>query len=134
MHHPSVVAYSIKPSIKPVTELILYSISFATGAIVLLMANACIAMGVTVPTSSGVYYEGLDWWGICNNSLIRSYISQPCENLVTPDHHALTSEGKAVLEKVLCPKGPSVLSTIELFYGSIPDKAKNELEIACGWH
>ena len=82
----------------------------------------------------GVYYEGLDWWGICNNSLIRSYISQPCETLVTPDHHALTSEGKVVLEKVLCPKGPSVLSTIELFYGSIPDKVKNKLNIACGWH
>jgi hypothetical protein len=118
---------------KPVTELILYSISFAIGAIVLLMANASIAMGITVPTSSGVYYEGLDWWGICNNSLIRSYISQPCETLVTPDHRALTSQGKIVLEGILCPKGPSILSTIELFYGPIPGKAKNELNIACGW-
>jgi hypothetical protein len=26
---------------------------------------------------SAVYYKGLDWWGICNNSLVRSYISQP---------------------------------------------------------
>ena len=79
---------------------------------------------------SAVYYEGLDWWGICNNSLVRSYISQPCEtlispytyiqpceNLVTPDHRALTSQGKIVLEGILCPKGQSILSTIELFYG-----------------
>ena len=84
-------------------------------------------------TYSG-YYKGLDWWGICNNSLVHSYISQPCETLVTPDHRALTLQGKTVLEKILCQKGPSVLSTIELFYGSIPDKAKNELSIACGWH
>jgi hypothetical protein len=80
-----------------------------------------------------VYYEGLDWWGICNNSLVRSYISQPCETLVQPDHRALTSQGKIVLEGILCPKGPSILSTIELFYGPIPDKVKNELGIACGW-
>jgi hypothetical protein len=79
------------------------------------------------------YYEGMDWWGICNNSLVRSYISQPCETLVSPDQRALTSQGKIVLEGILCPKGPSVLSTIELFYGSIPDKDKNELGIACGW-
>lgn len=83
--------------------------------------------------SSGVYYEGMDWWGICNNSLVRYFISQPCETLVTPDHHALTSQGKIVLEGVLCPKCPSILSTIELFYGPIPDKVKNELGIACGW-
>jgi Bacterial Ig domain len=83
---------------------------------------------------SAVYYEGMDWWGICNNSLVRSYISQPCETLVTSDHRALTPQGKAVLERVLCPKGPSILSTIELFYGSIPNKTKNELSIACGWH
>ena len=82
---------------------------------------------------STVYYEGLDWWGICNNSLLRSYISQPCETLVSPDHCALTSQGKIALEGILCPKGPSILSTIELFYGSIPDRAKNELGIACGW-
>src|SRR5262249_27656052 len=82
---------------------------------------------------SVVYYEGLDWWGICNNSLVHSYISQPCETLVSPDHRALTSEGKTVLEGILCPKGRSILSTIELFYGSIPDKAKNELSTSCGW-
>jgi hypothetical protein len=82
---------------------------------------------------SAEYYKGLDWWGIYNNSLVRSYISQPCETLVTPDHRALTSQGKIVLEGILCPKGPSILSTIELFYGSMPDKVKNELGIACGW-
>jgi hypothetical protein len=82
---------------------------------------------------SAEYYKGLDWWSICNNSLVRSYISQPCETLVSPDHHALTSQGKIVLEGALCPKGPSILSAIELFYGPIPDKVKNELGIACGW-
>ena len=82
---------------------------------------------------SAEYYKGLDWWGICNNSLVRSYISQPCRTLVSPDHRALTSQGKVVLEGILCPKGPSILSTIDLFYGPIPDKAKNELGIACGW-
>jgi hypothetical protein len=83
--------------------------------------------------SSAVYYQGMDWWSICNNSLVRSYISQPCETLVSPDHQALTSQGKTVLEGILCPKGPSILSTLELFYGHIPDRAKNELSIACGW-
>ena len=82
---------------------------------------------------SAVYYEGLDWWGISNNSLVRSYISQPCESLVTPDHRALTYQWKVVLESVLCPKGPSVLSMIDRFYGPMPDKAKTELRIACGW-
>jgi Bacterial Ig domain len=82
---------------------------------------------------SAEYYKGLDWWGICNNSLVRSYMSQPCETLVSPDHRALTSQGKIALEGILCPKGPSILSTIELFYGPIPDKAKNDLGIACGW-
>lgn len=39
----------------------------------------------TLEEPSRVYYEGLDWWGICINSLVRSYISQPCETLVSPD-------------------------------------------------
>ena len=82
---------------------------------------------------SAEYYKDMNWWAICNNSLVRSYISQPCETLVTSDHHALTSQGKIVLEGMLCPKGPSILSTIELFYRPIPDKTKNELSIACGW-
>jgi hypothetical protein len=95
--------------------------------------NAAPNQTYSLTEPSVVYYEGLDWWGICNNSLVCSYISQPCETLVSPDHHALTYQGKIVLEGVLCPKGPSILSTIELFYGPIPDKAKNELSIACGW-
>jgi hypothetical protein len=82
---------------------------------------------------SAEYYKGLDWWAICNNSLVRSYISKPCETLVTSDHHALTSQGKIVLESILCPKGPSILSTIELLHGPIPDKAKNELSNACAF-
>jgi hypothetical protein len=95
--------------------------------------NAAPNQTYSLTEPSAEYYKGMNWWGICNNSLVRSYISQPCETLVSPDHHALTSQGKIVLEGVICPKGPSILSTIELFYGSIPDKAKNELSIACGW-
>jgi hypothetical protein len=95
--------------------------------------NAAPNQTYSLTEPSAGYYKGMDWWGICNNSLVRSYISQPCETLVSPDHPALTSQGKIALEGILCPKGPSVLSTIELFYGSIPDKAKNELSIACGW-
>jgi hypothetical protein len=94
------------------------------------------SLGNTAPNQtepSAEYYKDMNWWGICNNSLVRSYISQPCETLVSQDHHALTSQGKIVLEGILCPKDPSILSTIELFYGSIADKAKKELGIACDW-
>ena len=85
---------------------------------------------------SGVYYEGIDWWGICNNSLVRSYISQPCETLVTPDHRAITPQGKAVLERILCPKDPSVLLLTESasnYHGTIPGIAHNtpHNQIAC---
>ena len=79
------------------------------------------------------YYEGFDWQGVCTNPLARNYISQPCEQLVTPDGIALTSQGKQSMENLLCPQGPSILSTIELFYGQIPDNLKNELANACGW-
>ena len=79
------------------------------------------------------YYEGLDWRGICNNPLLGSYISQPCDVLVTPDGNALTSEGKVQLEGILCPRGPSILSTLEMFYGTISDNLKSELGTACGW-
>jgi hypothetical protein len=78
-------------------------------------------------------YEGLNWRGICNNPLLSSYISQPCDVLVTPDGNALTSEGKVQLEAILCPRGPSILSTLEMFYGTISDNLKNELGAACGW-
>ena len=55
------------------------------------------------------------------------------EPLVTPDGNALTSEGKIALESILCPQGPSILSTIEQFYGSVPEHIKNELYGACAW-
>jgi hypothetical protein len=80
------------------------------------------------------YYECLNWWGVCNNPLLKQYIPQSCDVLVTPDKNALTSKGKVVLEGILCPKGPSIVSTIQLFYGTIPDKLKNDLAVACGWH
>jgi photosystem II reaction center protein PsbP len=80
------------------------------------------------------YYQGLNWWGICNNPLLHSYISQPCNVLVTPDKNALTAKGKHILEGVLCPRGPAIVSTLQLFYGKIPDKLKNDLSSACGWH
>ena len=83
--------------------------------------------------ASGRYYDGLDWSGICNNPLLSSYISKPCDILVTPDGKALTSEGKIALESILCPQGPSILSTIEQFYGSVPEHIKNELDAACVW-
>lgn len=79
------------------------------------------------------YYDGLNWREICNNPLLSSHITQPCDVLVTIDGNALTSEGKIQLEGILCPRGPSVLSTIEIFYGTISDDLKNELGAACGW-
>jgi hypothetical protein len=79
------------------------------------------------------YYDGLDWQGICMNPLVRNYISQPCRDLVTPDGNALTSQGKQSMENLICPQGPSILSTIELFYGQIPGNLKSELSDACGW-
>jgi hypothetical protein len=79
------------------------------------------------------YYDGLDWAGICNNPLLSSYRSKPCDLLVTPDGNALTSDGKTELEGILCPKGPLILSTVEQFYGSISENIKGELEAACAW-
>jgi hypothetical protein len=85
-------------------------------------------------TTNDRYYEGINWWGVCNNPLLRSYISQSCDVLVTPDKNALTSKGKVVLEGILCPRGPSIVTTLELFYGTIPQKLENDLGVACGWH
>jgi hypothetical protein len=79
------------------------------------------------------YYEGLNWWGVCNNPLLHSYISQSCDVLVTPDKNALTFKGKVALEGILCPRGPSIVTTLQLFYGPIPQKLKNDLAVACGW-
>ena len=82
---------------------------------------------------TGRYYEGLDWREICNNPLASNYISQPCDSLVTSDGNALTPNGKQVMEGFLCPRGQGVISTIELFVGSIPDRLESELATACGW-
>jgi hypothetical protein len=86
-----------------------------------------------VDRQNGRYYEGFDWQGVCRNPLIRNYISQPCEVLVTSNGNALTSQGKQSMENLLCPQGPSILSTIELIYGPIPSNLKNELGDACDW-
>lgn len=80
------------------------------------------------------YYEGLDWQEVCANPLVKNYISQPCEVLVTPDGSALTFQGKQEMENLLCPQGPTILSTIELFYGQIPESLENELSSACEWN
>jgi carboxymethylenebutenolidase len=87
----------------------------------------------TGETQNDRYYDGLNWREICNNPLLSSYITQPCDVLVTTDGNALTSEGKIQLEGILCPRGPSILSTIEIFYGTISDELKNKLGAACGW-
>jgi hypothetical protein len=53
--------------------------------------------------------KGFDWLRVCNNPLVRNYITQQCEFLVTSDGNALTVEGKAAIEIVLCPQGRSFL-------------------------
>ena len=50
------------------------------------------------------YYEGLNWWAVCNNPLLHSNISLSCDVLVTQDKNALTSKGKVALEGILCPR------------------------------
>lgn len=89
--------------------------------------------GPAAAADIGRYYEGFDWQGVCMNPLVRNYISQPCEVLVTSDGNALTSQGKQAMENILCPQGPSILSTIELFYEPIPSNLKNELANTCDW-
>jgi hypothetical protein len=79
------------------------------------------------------YYEGFDWLGVCNNPLVRNYVTQPCDILVTSGGNALTSDGKTAMENVLCPKGSGIIGTIELFYKPIPDSLERELASACGW-
>jgi len=98
-----------------------------------IMENSKTAGDIITEDQDNRYYEGLDWQGICNNTLVRNYISQLCNILVTSDGNALTSQGKQSMENLLCPRGPSILSTIELFYGYIPSNLKNELASACGW-
>lgn len=79
------------------------------------------------------YYEGFDWRGVCNNPLVRNYVTQQCDILVTSDGNALTSDGKAAMEKVLCPQGRSIIGILEFAYKPIPNNLVEELANACGW-
>jgi hypothetical protein len=79
------------------------------------------------------YYAGFDWLGVCNNPLVRNYITQQCDVLVTSDGNALTSEGKAAMEAVLCPQGRGIIGIIEFAYKPIPSSLEEELASACGW-
>ena len=83
--------------------------------------------------SSVRYYEGFDWRGVCNNPVVRNYITQQCDLLVTSDGNALTSEGKREMEGILCPQGRGIIGIIEFAYKSIPDHLENELAAECGW-
>jgi hypothetical protein len=79
------------------------------------------------------YYDGFDWLGVCNNPIVRNYITQQCDILVTSDGNALTSEGKSAVETVLCPQGRSIIGIIEFAYKPIPNNLEEELASACGW-
>jgi hypothetical protein len=93
-----------------------------------------VTTGASVPNEQDIrYYDGFDWLGVCNNPLIRNYITQSCDVLVTSDGNALTSDGKAAMENVLCPKGRGIIGTIELFYKPIPNSLEEELASTCGW-
>jgi hypothetical protein len=95
--------------------------------------NVTAGVSITDEQDNSRYYEGFDWLGVCNNPLVRNYITQPCDVLVTSDGNALTSDGKLAMENVLCPKGRGIIGTIELFYKPIPDSLEEELASACGW-
>lgn len=79
------------------------------------------------------YYEGFDWLGVCNTPIVRNYVTQQCDVLVTSDGNALTSDGKAAMETALCPKGRGIIGIIEIAYKPIPSSLKEELASACGW-
>jgi len=53
--------------------------------------------------------KGFDWLRVCNNPLVSNYVTQQRDFLVASDGNALTVEGKAVIETVLCPQGCSFL-------------------------
>jgi len=65
--------------------------------------------------------------------MARNYITQQCDVLVTSDGYALTSEGKAAMETVLCPRGRSIIGMIEFAYKPIPSGLEEELASTCGW-
>jgi hypothetical protein len=55
------------------------------------------------------YYEGVNWRKLCSD--FDSFISEPCDVLVTPDGRALTEEGKTAVERIACG-GQALLGTI----------------------
>jgi hypothetical protein len=55
------------------------------------------------------YYEGWNWEQICED--VDSYISEPCDDLVTSDGNALTAEGKRALERIACG-GQAILGVL----------------------
>jgi hypothetical protein len=60
------------------------------------------------------YLDGVaNWRSICNQ--IDNLLSESCDDLVTSDGDALTSEGRAVLERIVCYGG----SVIGLLSGDI---------------
>jgi hypothetical protein len=65
--------------------------------------------------------------------MVRNYITQQCDVLVTSDGNALTSEGKTAMETVLCPPGRSIISMIEFAYKPIPSGLQEELASGCSW-
>jgi hypothetical protein len=90
--------------------------------------------GVSITDNQDIrYFEGFDWRGVCNNPLVRNYLTQQCDVLVTSDGNALTSEGKAAMETVLCPKGSGIIGIIEFAYKPIPSSLEEELANSCGW-
>lgn len=92
-----------------------------------------ITAGVSTDNQDNKHYEGFDWRGVCNNPLVRNYITQQCDVLVTSDGNALTSEGKTAMETVLCPQGRGVIGIIEFAYKPVPSSLEEELASACGW-
>jgi len=96
-------------------------------------SNVTAGTSITDEQDNSRYYEGFDWLGVCNNPMVRNYITQQCDDLVTSDGNALTSDGKAAMETVLCPQGRSIIGIIEFAYNPIPSSLEEELASECGW-
>ena len=41
--------------------------------------------------------QGVNWLEICKNPLVDAFITEPCENLTSPDGYTLTPLGERVL-------------------------------------
>ena len=95
--------------------------------------NVTTGTSITDEQDNSRYYEGFDWLGVCNNPMVRNYITQQCDVLVTSDGNALTSDGKTAMEALLCPQGRSIIGIIEFAYKSIPSSLEEELASECGW-